>query len=194
MAIQIGQPALPTFHEPLALLRDCHRRIEHFLNVLLLVTEQAHGGPLTPSQREALVTALRYFREGAPRHTQDEELSLFPRMRQLASPSAEALRSAWEQMAALEMDHRRAEAAHAEVEQLAQGWLDHNQLNAPETERLTLLLRELRQTYASHIRLEDEQIFPLAGRLLDGETLKTIGAEMAARRGQSLPQNLPRKP
>lgn len=193
MAIQIGQPALPTFNEPLALLMDCHRRIEQFLEVLLLVTDQARGGPLSSTQREAMETALRYFREGAPRHTQDEEISLFPRMRELSGAQREALHPALEQMAALEQDHRRAEAAHGEVEKLAQTWLTHQQLNAADTERLSFLLRELRQTYASHIRLEDEQIFPLAGRLLDDKTLKAIGAEMAARRGQALPPTAPQK-
>src|SRR6185436_3871226 len=84
MPIQIGQKPSPTFQEPLELLSDCHRRVESFLRALILVAEQARGGELNSQQREALETALRYFREAAPKHTADEEESLFPRMRALS--------------------------------------------------------------------------------------------------------------
>jgi len=46
--------------------------------------------PLTEETRAALESALRYFREAAPKHTADEEESLFPRMRQKRDPNVEA--------------------------------------------------------------------------------------------------------
>src|SRR6185436_17510081 len=104
MAIQIGAKPSPTFREPLALLSDCHRRVESFLRALILVTEQAQGGGLNSQQREALETALRYFREAAPKHTADEEESLFPRMREAGAAAGEALAK----IQALEADHQVA--------------------------------------------------------------------------------------
>src|SRR5688572_25428781 len=98
MPIQIGQKPSPTFHQPLELLSDCHRRVENFLGTLIIVAEQARGAELNPHQREGLETALRYFREAAPKHTADEEESLFARMRELGG---EATREALAKIQAL---------------------------------------------------------------------------------------------
>ena len=51
MPTQIGQRPDHGFDEPLGLLSDCHRRIEHFLDVLATITDEAAAGPLTPSNR-----------------------------------------------------------------------------------------------------------------------------------------------
>jgi len=179
--IQIGQKPSPTFQQPLELLSDCHRRVESFLHDLILVAEQARGGELNPKQREALETALRYFREAAPKHTADEEKSLFPRMRELNdSAGCEVLAK----IAALEADHQIAKTAHDAVEELGRRWLTNGQLSADDTARLIRRLRELGSIYERHIAVEDNEIFPLAKTVLDAVTLREVGREMAARRGQ----------
>src|SRR6202051_4820731 len=81
MPIVIGAKRESDFTDPIGMLGDCHRRIEMFLNMLVRVAEQAHGEALNEEQRGALETALRYFREAAPKHTADEEERLFPRLR-----------------------------------------------------------------------------------------------------------------
>lgn len=183
MAIQIGQKASPTFQQPLELLSDCHRRVESFLRALILVTEQAKGGDLSHQHKDALQAALRYFREAAPKHTADEEESLFPRMRALQN---EAVGEALKKIDALEADHEVAEGDHKQVEELGQKWLAGNRLNPEETERMMASLRRLHLIYERHIAVEDKEIFPLAGKVLDAKTLQDVGREMAARRGQTL--------
>jgi hypothetical protein len=84
MPVQIGAKAHP-FSDPTVLLSDCHRRIEMFLGALEGVASVIDR-PLTEETRAALESALRYFREAAPKHTADEEESLFPRMRQNRDP------------------------------------------------------------------------------------------------------------
>jgi hypothetical protein len=42
---------------------------------------------LNEEQRGAFEAALRYFREAAPKHTADEEESLFPRLRRIGAPT-----------------------------------------------------------------------------------------------------------
>ncbi len=191
MAIQIGQKPSPTFAQPLELLSDCHRRVESFLRALILVSDQAQGGKLDARQREALETALRYFREAAPKHTADEEESLFPRMRE---HGGELTRHAIEQLQALEADHVTAKHAHATVERFGQEWLERDSLSPEGLREMTLCLRELHVIYERHIAIEDEQIFPLAGKVLTAETLEKVGREMASRRGQEFhsPINLHR--
>lgn len=44
MLIKIGHRPDHGFDEPLGLLSDCHRRIEHFLRVLTAIEEQTRGG------------------------------------------------------------------------------------------------------------------------------------------------------
>ena len=180
MAITIGAKPESSFREPLGLLGDCHRRIERFLDQLLRVAESAQGGALDDDRRTEWETALRYFERAAPLHTEDEEKSLFPRLRASADPRArEALRA----LAGLEEDHRTADADHAEVDRLGRVWLSEGSLSDEQTARLRVTLRCLRALYARHIAIEDNTVFPLAGAALRPEEIAAIGREMALRRG-----------
>jgi hemerythrin-like domain-containing protein len=187
MPIQIGAKPDSSFDDPLGLLSDCHRRIEKFLAQLIRITEQARGGPLTESLTEPMATALRYFARAAPLHTQDEEASLFPRLRDTRSPDATGALDALDR---LEADHRVADASHAEVDALGNQWLRAGSLSTDEADRLLTVLRSLQALYARHIEVEDTAVFPLAGRLLEERDLATVGREMATRRGLD-PDNLP---
>ena len=105
MAIHIGQPLDHSFNEPLGLLSDCHRRIERFLTVLVtLAAKPSHS--LTPDQKREVAMALEYFEHAAPRHTADEEHSLFPRLRRSADPEAHR---ALDTLSRLERDHEIAQ-------------------------------------------------------------------------------------
>lgn len=181
--IQINAPREHTFAEPLGLLSDCHRRIEKFLEQLLRVTRTAAGGQLNEMQRDALVTALAYFRRAAPLHTDDEEASLFPRLRALAENGNETARQALAVMERLEQDHDAADLHHALIDELGMRWLEHNALGSSETAQLENELTQLRTFYTAHIAVEDNELFPLAGTLLDNMQIETIGHEMATRRG-----------
>jgi hemerythrin-like domain-containing protein len=181
MAIQIGERPSPTFAQPLELLSDCHRRIERFLAVLIRVTMQAGGRSLDEREREAIQVALKYFREAAPKHTADEEESLFPRMKNSGKCDA-----ALEQLAALEKDHEEANILHAEVDRLATRWLNEDSLSQAVSELLLGSLEKLQTIYQRHIAVEDREIFPIAARELQAGEIQEVGREMAARRGQNL--------
>ena len=178
--IQIGGRRESDFTDPIGMLSDCHRRIERFLGTLIVVGREAHGGPLNNEQRTALESGLRYFREAAPKHTADEEESLFPRLRCIESPEAKAVLA---QIDALEDDHDRADRSHREIERLGQRWLTEGQLTAEEAARFANRLAALSDLYQRHISLEDNVVFPSAKRLLASAETHAVGAEMAARRG-----------
>ena len=180
MPVTIGKAIESDYTNPLGVLSDCHRRIERFLNLLVLVTHQTAGAQLRAEEREALETALRYFREAAPKHTRDEEESLFPRLRALQNPLAQA---AFSMLDNLHEDHKIAELAHQEVESLCQQWLADDALAKEDCSRLRDVLERLKRIYERHIAVEDTQVFPLAGELLDASEIQTIAAEMASRRG-----------
>lgn len=180
MAIQIGQSPGHGFDEPLGLLSDCHRRIEHFLRLLVTVTDQAAGGPLPSSHRSALEAALKYFAVAAPKHTADEEASLFPRLRAVDDPDLADALSAVER---LERDHAEADRHHAAVDALVREWLEHDRLPAGKVSDLRGRLTHLESLYQRHISIEDGEIFPAAARVLEPSQLREIGREMAMRRG-----------
>lgn len=180
MPVTIGNTKEHGFDQPLGLLSDCHRRVEMFLGALVRVAEEGRGGPLTETQREAVAKALKYFREAAPKHTADEEESLFPRMRALGSTEVDAT---LDQVAALENQHRRAEELHAESDALFREWYYEGRLPVAKETRLRAVMAELGRIYAEHIRVEDEIVFPLAGRTLDRDAQAAVGREMATRRG-----------
>lgn len=183
MPIVIGGKRESSFADPIGLLTDCHRRIERFLSVLAQVSAQARGGLLTGEQRTALETALRYFREAAPKHTADEEQTLFPRLRSLDRPEAKAVLASVD---ALEEQHTQAEQSHAEVDRLGSAWLEAGSLPPADAARLSALLAGLADLYRGHISVEEGQVFPAAAALLGKAEREAIGGEMAARRG--LPQ------
>ena len=178
MLIRIGQKSDHSFDEPLGLLSDCHRRIQHFLQVLETIAgREAHA--LTPSERTDLDAARAYFATAAPRHTADEEESLFPRLRASLDPD---VRHALEIVSRLELDHEWADQLHAEVDLILRDWLATDTLPAAVQLTLRSLLAELRAIYEPHIACEDHELFPAAARALSPEDLRAIGREMAARR------------
>lgn len=184
MPIKIGQRPDHTFEQPLGLLSDCHRRIEFFLQVLIATDERVAGGPLDSADRASLEGALAYFASAAPRHTADEEDSLFPRLRQCADPAAgQALAT----LAVLEADHAEADGHHRAVDQLVRRWMTAGSLDAADRGVLRDRLSRLREMYSRHIDVEDRELFPAAARLLTKMQVQEIGREMAARRARPRP-------
>src|SRR5512138_669030 len=104
MPVQIGEKA-HNFTDPTGLLSDCHRRIEMFMRALEGVAKLVDS-PLDEETRQALTTALGYFREAAPKHTADEEESLFPRLRRLNTADIDPILARIE---SLEQDHECAD-------------------------------------------------------------------------------------
>jgi len=177
MPVQIGRKS-HSFSEPTGLLSDCHRRIEMFLASLERVAASTER-PLNSESQLALGAALRYFREAAPKHTADEEESLFPRLRQMNHPE---LQAAIRSLEPLEQDHRRADALHAEVDRLGRAYLERGVLSAEESRRFQQAILTLIDIYKEHIRIEDEDVFPVAGKVLTPADKAAIAGEMTARR------------
>lgn len=176
MAIQIGAKPDSGFADPIGLLQDCHRRIERFLGMLAHVAVTAAGGALSPEQRSAVESALRYFRESAPRHTADEEESLFPRMR--LDPAA-----AMAELDTLEHQHGEAGALHLRTDTLFTRWLADGSLGSQDMEELLRATAQLQGIYSGHIEVEESIVFPLAAAMLSADTLHEVGEEFRRRRG-----------
>ena len=188
MAVQINAKPLAGFDRPIDMLIDCHRRIEHFLDVLVRVVELYAGRVLDAEARQAIAAARHYFANSAPKHTADEEHSLFPRMHAAGAfePATYAL------LERLQQEHRTADDLHAKTDQLLDQWLTSGEA-LPNDWLATLRsdLAELKRLYATHIHAEEEQIFPSAAKSLTASQLHEMGAEMRARRGLEMESRSP---
>jgi hemerythrin-like domain-containing protein len=181
MPLQIGQRPDHGFDEPLGLLSDCHRRIEGFLGILTAATDRIEGRALDAVARGQLEGALAYFASAAPRHTADEEESLFPRLERSGDPRAIA---ALDAIHRLEDDHVEAGEHHAVIDRLIRRWLTDDVLPANAVSELKERLTSLNRLYEAHIAVEDNDVFPAAARILPAAEIQAIGREMAARRSR----------
>jgi len=175
MAIQIGAKPDSGFDDPIGMLKDCHRRIEHFLDILCLVAERADTRSLTGEERSAVQAALQYFYVGGERHTADEEESLFPRLRGKRP-------GGMEEISRLESDHHLAADLHESVDRLYTTWSSAGALREDEQQRLLSQTRRLKQLYAEHIQVEEKIVFPHALQMLDSQTIAAMGQEFRSRR------------
>jgi len=169
-----------TFANPIGLLSDCHRRIERFLQSLLVVTSETQGGSLDVEHRRALDAALKYFRDAAPKHTADEEEDLFPILRDIERPNVQQILARVDR---LEHEHKVAAVWHGDVDEIGERWLRQDHLSQRETVQLQEFLTSLSALYQFHIAIEEQEVFPLAQMELSDSEKAVIGRRMALRRG-----------
>lgn len=178
MPVLLGARGQPGFDQPLALMSDCHRRIERFLGMLARVLDLYGQRQLDAQAVAALEAASRYFRESAPRHVADEEESLFPRLRTLENASR-----VLEEAVRLAREHERAQELHLRVDRKITEWVRSGCLPAKDFFLMGDDVELLKRLYARHIEYEDAVLFPFAAQRLSVDEIRGIGREMAARRG-----------
>jgi len=71
---------------------------------------------------------------------------------------------------------------HAEVDRLGRAYLERGVLSAEESRRFQQAILTLIDIYKEHIRIEDEDVFPVAGKVLTPADKAAIAGEMMARR------------
>ena len=171
---RIGE-STPGFDEPLGLLLACHRRIAERLDLLERLSGYVAMHGSDESAGAAARRVLDYFDRAAAHHHEDEEEDLFPMLRRARG------RAGW--------DDRLPDA----LDRLSR---EHPLLGAYWTELRPVLVtvtrgrrvREFRcddliRAYRSHMALEEDMVFPLAGRLLTDTELQRLGSSMQRRRG-----------
>jgi hemerythrin-like domain-containing protein len=92
------------------------------------------------------------------------------------------LEAAIQTLEPLEQEHRRADSLHAEVDRLGRICLERGPLSRAEAQGFREAVGELQSIYKEHIRIEDEVVFPVAGRTLSRADKVAIAAEMSGRR------------
>ena len=164
------------FDAPLQMLAACHQRIERQCATLrrLVPHLAAHGADA--QAREAAQAVMRYFDTAAQHHHEDEEQDLFPALLEsMAGSDAVCLRELTD---ALTHQHRELDrhwrALRVALQRIAMG--ESADLDGVLVERLA-------DAYAEHLKREERELLPMAGRLLDDAALAAMGRSMRRRRG-----------
>lgn len=170
------------FDEPLEMLLGCHRRIEKQLETLkrLRAHIEAHG-----VDAEASIAAqniLKYFRQAAPNHLEDEERDVLPMLERRIGDDAEADRfRAFRE--SLESEHRLLESTWSRLRKPLEGISEGltRTLQADDVKAFV-------DAYQRHISAEEATLKDLVDRWLDEGDRRMLGRAMAARRGAQAPR------
>lgn len=174
-----SSPAAST-EVPLEMLAACHGRVEKQCDTLKRLAAWLPEHGCDEQARQAAVAVMRYFDTAAVDHHADEEQDLFPALIEaMAGSDAVCLHELTQHLSA---EHRILESLWATVRQslsaIAMGTLDGTEMPG---------LPPFLQTYHAHLKKEDDELLPMAARLLSQEQLTQIGIAMRHRRGISWP-------
>lgn len=165
-----------TFEAPLEMLAACHGRIERQCATLRRLVPHVAANGSDTSAREAALAVMRYFDHAAVDHHADEEQDLFPALLEaMAGSDAVCLRDLTAQ---LTQQHRELEAHWHALRQVLE------RIGAGEAVALdATLVDRLVGAYEQHLQRENDELLPMAARLIDDATLQRIGRAMRLRRG-----------
>ena len=161
---------------PLEMLAACHIRIERQCATLERLASHLEEHGADDQARRAAQNIIRYFESAAVDHHADEEEDLFPALiESMAGSDAVCIR---EIIDGLADDHRALEAAWR---RLRPALLDIAQ--GTPTPLATNNVSTFTDLYRRHIQREDDELLPMAARLLGDVELAQIGRAMRERRG-----------
>jgi hemerythrin-like domain-containing protein len=169
------------FEDPIGALVHCHLMIDRQLALLEEGSRMLRrGGRKPPGPALGRLDAVKaHFAGPGDRHTQDEEASLFPRLR---ARERELGSRVLDVLDALEAEHRIAEAVHAGFREAVEEVRRRDFATAAVAARVASCVSALAWLYRSHMRFENEVILPTAARILGPDDLRALGSEMRARR------------
>lgn len=174
-------PFQTDFTKPLDVLFHCHQKIAANLEALRRACAVLHKREVRDF-RPVLATidmVLTHLSTAGVKHTEDEEESLFPRMR---ARGDSLVAEVFEALGRLELQHRGAESIESSLEKI---FVSMSADEAPDEKKAELfcdLSESLYDLYRPHIRIENEFVFPAAGKILSADELLAVGREMYQRR------------
>jgi len=167
------------YDQPLDMWLDCHRRIARMNALLQRLVDHLKHHPVDKDARVTAASIRRYFDEAAPRHHDDEEVDLFPRLldklRAHDDPAAESIAATIDSLLADHAEmHDLYRTLRAQLQRIEAG-------EVPQFDEVQLML--FVSKYRAHIEVEDGVLAPALRRTFKARDLKAVGRAMAARRG-----------
>ncbi|MYN14660.1 hemerythrin domain-containing protein [Pusillimonas sp. TS35] len=161
---------------PLEMLAACHARIRRQCATLARLAAHLPTHGSDEQARSAASGILRYFDTAAVHHHADEEQDLFPALiESMAGSDAVCIRNL---VAGLAAEHHDMEARWQQLRKILQ------RIAAGEPAELSdETVTSFTQAYARHMQIEEDEVLPMATRLLSDSQIDRIGRAMRERRG-----------
>ena len=174
----MSPPKNTDFSNPLEALKTCHARIRVECEKLGQLSGRVAAKDFGEESRAAATALMRYFDTAARFHHADEEDELLPRM--MAAATLGRGSRLTRLVADIANEHREMDRIWKELRAGLQ------EISAGEQIPLDpLVVDRFIKLYASHITVEESNLFPLAEMLLSRNDLVEIGAAMAERRSST---------
>lgn len=165
---------------PLEMLAACHIRIRRQCDTLQRLVPHLKQHGCDADARTAASSVIRYFDTAAVHHHADEEEDLFPAMiESMAGSDAVCIR---EMTNALVVEHRHLEAAWRALRKVL---IDISEGSCATLDTDTV--DTFTAAYIRHMQIEEDEVLPMADRLLSQADIERIGRAMRLRRG--IPDN-----
>lgn len=163
-------------NDAVELLIGCHQRIRHFTSV---ATKLAHAQAATENEiQDAAEAVYRYYSVSLPLHEADEEDSVRPRLSALTD---ERVHHA---LAAMHDQHMAIDDLLERLLPLLRLVGNNPGVLAEAGAEMCSITSALSQTFAAHLQMEEEVIFPAIDAQLNEEQRAALLAEMRGRRKQ----------
>lgn len=168
-------PAAST-EAPLEMLAACHIRIQHQCEVLQRLASHLRRHGSDEQARQAAKSIMRYFDTAAVDHHADEEQDLFPALLEsVAGSDPVCIRQLIDRLC---HEHRQLEAGWRKLRKVLVHVAAGEQAELPQHDVDTFVSQ-----YMSHLDLEENELLPMANRLLGQHHIERIGRAMRDRRG-----------
>jgi hemerythrin-like domain-containing protein len=164
------------FDQPVDMWLACHERVQRFAALLSRLAEHLRTEGANEDAQITATSIRRYFNEAAPLHHEDEEVDLFPRLRERLDPARD--RTVLDVLDQVEADHLEMAGVwkklDAQLARVSSG--ESVELGQPTIDRFATM-------YRHHIDAEERILLPALKRTLGKADWQTVGRAMAERRG-----------
>lgn len=159
-------------HAALRIIHDEHAALAAMMrSILLLLSQHRRQGTLPDF---AVLRAMLFYMDEFPeqRHHMKESALLFPKVRARSAEANPVLDR-------LDQDHERGERA---IRDLEHSLLAFEMMGEPRREAFEQAAQQYADFYFQHMSLEEQQVLPLAERVLDAQDWAELDAAFAANR------------
>lgn len=180
------------FDQPVEMWLACHERVQRFAALLSRLAEHVRNEGANEDAQVTATSIRRYFNEAAPRHHEDEEVDMFPRLRERLD--AERDSTVLDVLDQVEADHLEMGGLWKRIDEMLAAIARGQRIDLEQP-----LIDRFATMYRHHIDAEERVVLPALKKALTASEWQAVGRAMAERRGLdwdelSHPAAKPRRP
>jgi hemerythrin-like domain-containing protein len=163
------------FDDPIEMLFECHKRVRNSLDLLQKICAHLKTTGGNAHTVRAASDVLRYFDIAAPLHHQDEELHVFPPLRESHVVAIQTY------VARVQAEHVRMDDQWSALRTFLNA-LTSDTRSVEWSQAFEEQVRSFRTLYMEHLDIEEQLLFPALAMRVSAEDLEIMGLEMQQRR------------